>query len=66
MKPRKVPEDTRAAHPEIPWKSITGMRHRIVHDYMDIDEDVVWNVATKQLQTLVEQLEPLVPEDPTA
>ncbi len=33
---------------------------------MDIDEDVVWNVATKQLQTLVEQLEPLVPEDPTA
>jgi uncharacterized protein with HEPN domain len=39
---------------------------KIVHDYMDIDEDVVWNVVTKHLQMLVEQLEPLVPEDPTA
>ncbi len=51
---RKVPESTRAAHAEIPWKSIMGMSHKIVHDYMDIDEDVVWNVATKHLPTLVE------------
>ena len=63
---REVPADVRAAHPEIPWKRIMGMRHKIVHDYMEIDEDVVWIVATKHLPTLVEQLAPLVPEDPTA
>ena len=43
-----------------------GMRHKIVHDYMEIDEDVVWNVATKHLPPLVEQLAPLVPDEPTA
>jgi uncharacterized protein with HEPN domain len=32
---------------------------------MDIDEDVVWNVATRHLPTLVEQIERLVPEEPT-
>jgi uncharacterized protein with HEPN domain len=63
---RKVPADLRSAHPEIPWKRIMGMRHKIVHDYMEIDEDVVWNVASKHLPTLVEQLEPLVPDNPTA
>ena len=63
---RKVAPETRAAHPEIPWKQIMGMRHKIVHDYMEIDEDVVWNVATKHLPPLVEQLAPLVPDEPTA
>jgi len=61
---RKVAPEMRAAHPDIPWKRIMGMRHKIVHDYMEIDEDVVWNVSTKHLPTLVKQLAPLVPEEP--
>jgi uncharacterized protein with HEPN domain len=63
---RKVAPETRAAHPEIPWKRIMGMRHKIVHDYMEIDEDVVWNVATKHLAALVEQLEQILPDEPSA
>jgi len=35
-------ETTRTALPDIPWREITGMRHKIVHDYMDTDEDLVW------------------------
>ena len=30
----RVSIPTQKAHPEIPWKNITGIRHRIVHDYM--------------------------------
>ena len=28
----RVSRATQDAHPEIPWRAITGMRHRIVHD----------------------------------
>ena len=28
-------------HPHISWRAMTGMRNRIVHDYLGIDEDVV-------------------------
>jgi uncharacterized protein with HEPN domain len=38
---RRVSPETRALHPEIPWSGIIGMRHKLVHDYMEIDEDIV-------------------------
>ena len=33
----KVPNEARAVHPEIDWTAITGMRHRLVLDYLNID-----------------------------
>ncbi len=34
---RRVSESTRQAMPQLAWKRICGMRHRLVHDYMDVD-----------------------------
>ena len=51
-------------HPEIPWADIIGMRHKVVHDYLGVDEDIVWQVVTEDLPTLVAALEPLVPPTP--
>lgn len=54
---RRVSEEFRGTHPEIPWATIVGMRHKIVHDYIHIDVETVWETATIDLPTLVEQLE---------
>src|SRR5688500_19011300 len=59
---RHVSEAARSAHPEIPWHQITGMRHRIVHDYVNIQYSIVWEVVTRDLPVLVEALEKLVSE----
>jgi uncharacterized protein with HEPN domain len=40
---RGVSDKVRDAHPEVPWRVITGMRNRVSHGYFDIDLDVVWN-----------------------
>lgn len=42
------------------------MRHKVVHDYLGVDEDIVWQVVTGDLPKLVESLEPLVPPTPGA
>ena len=39
------------------------MRNKVVHDYLGINEDIVWEVATKDLPRLVAALEPIVPSD---
>jgi uncharacterized protein with HEPN domain len=39
------------------------MRHKVVHDYLGVDEDIVWQVVTTDLPTLVDSLEPLVPPE---
>jgi len=36
------------------------MRHKIVHDYMGVDEDIVWEVATHDLPPLIVMLERIV------
>jgi uncharacterized protein with HEPN domain len=59
---RKVSADFQKAHPEIPWSQIVGMRHKVVHDYLHVNYNVVWEVATKHLQPLVSCLEQFVPE----
>ena len=43
-------------HPDTPWKMVKGMRNYIVHEYFQIDDTIVWDVATKDLNELSEQI----------
>jgi uncharacterized protein with HEPN domain len=60
---RKISPEFKQAHPEIPWHEIIGMRHRLVHDYFQIDPVRVWEVVEKDLPVLISLIEPLVPPD---
>jgi uncharacterized protein with HEPN domain len=51
---RNLSEPFQADHPEIPWRAIVGMRNRIVHEYMAIDLDVVWDAVSIDLPPLLE------------
>jgi uncharacterized protein with HEPN domain len=46
---RQVSQDFCASHPEIRGAEITGMRHKVVHDYLGVDEDHVCQVVTEDL-----------------
>lgn len=56
----KITTETRAMHPAIPWAEIIGMRHRLVHAYIDIDLDLVWTTATEAAPALLAQIAPLL------
>lgn len=60
---RRVSPAFQQRHPEIPWSDVIGMRHKIVHDYMDINERLLWEVVTTELTSLVERLSRLTPPD---
>lgn len=46
----------RDAHPEIEWPGIIGMRHRLVHDYFEVEEKLIWRVVETKLPDLLIQL----------
>lgn len=52
-------------HPEVPWADIIGMRHKVVHDYLGVDEDIVWQVVTADLPKLLVALERIVQRWPS-
>ncbi len=60
---RRVSPAFQEEHPELPWKQIIGMRHKVVHDYLHVDYDIVWAVATVDLPPLVGELEKILPSD---
>ena len=49
-------------HPQVPWRSMRGMRNRIAHGYFDIDLDVVWGTVQTALPELL-ALMPAVCDD---
>ncbi|MBE9203989.1 DUF86 domain-containing protein [Synechocystis salina LEGE 06099] len=56
---RRISLEFRDTHPEIPWKAIVGMRSKIVHDYFNTDNDVIWETIKNDLPSLVSQLNKL-------
>lgn len=42
------------SHPEIPWASIVGMRNVLVHQYFEIDTEIIWSVVENELPKLKE------------
>src|SRR3954452_6298820 len=52
-----VSDATRAAHPDIPWRKIIGQRNVLIHDYGDVDDDLVWNLVELEIPKLVTILE---------
>ncbi|MFG0312647.1 MAG: DUF86 domain-containing protein [Phycisphaerales bacterium] len=54
----------KAQHPEIPWEKIAPARHRLVHDYDQIDDTILWSIATRHIPPLIAQIEALLPPIP--
>jgi uncharacterized protein with HEPN domain len=57
----RVSAGTRASNPDIPWRDITGMRHRLIHGYGDVRLDLVWTVLRDRIGPLITTLAALVP-----
>ena len=46
---KRIPEEIREKYPEIPWKSMSGMRDRIIHAYDSVDMEIVWEVVISDI-----------------
>ena len=57
-----LPQDVRVLAPDVPWPSIVGMRNVLVHGYFDIDADIVWEAARRDVPALRSALQRLLQE----
>ena len=60
---KKISNELRTAHPEMPWRKVAGFRDVVVHDYFGVDLKEVWRIVRDDLPWLVKLLEPLVPPE---
>ena len=54
---RKLSDEYKLMHGDIPWSAMYGLRNRIVHDYGNVDLKVVYETLKKDIPELLELLE---------
>ncbi len=57
---KHVSEPFRTRHPSIPWRAMGGMRDRMIHDYLGVDYEIVWDVVKNKAPALCIDLEQIV------
>jgi uncharacterized protein with HEPN domain len=60
---KQLSPETRAREAEIPWRSISGMRDVLIHDYMGVDLEAVWEVTQGDISELKLAVERLLAQE---
>ncbi len=58
---KRLPDDYRAAHPEIPWRTMAGFRDVLIHGYEGVDLAKVWLAASRDLPAVEQELSQILP-----
>ncbi len=61
---KRLSEDFRQQHSNIPWRLIAGMRDKLIHGYDSVDLDEVWKTALQDIPDLLASIQPLLPQKP--
>jgi len=59
---KSIPENIREKYPEIPWKSIAGMRDKVIHAYFGVNLKLIWQVIQKDIPELKPKFEKILEE----
>ena len=57
---KRVSEDAKRQTPEVPWRRVAGFRDILIHQYMGVDLEEVWNVVQTHLPALRRAVETLL------
>lgn len=58
---KRLSNDFRDQHPEVPWREIAGMRDILTHQYDRVEVDEIWGVIQDDIPQLLSMIEPLLP-----
>jgi len=51
-----IPDEIRNLYPNFPWRQIIATRNQLIHGYLGIDNDILWNIITENIPELITEL----------
>ena len=59
---KHISKDILRLYPEMPWKQMAGLRDVLIHDYMGVDLDIVWNVIQREIPRIKKMIVAILSE----
>jgi len=59
---KKLSNELKSRHPNIPFKQIAGMRDKLIHDYFGIDYEIVWHTIQNKLPEFFKLIDEIIKE----
>lgn len=56
---KNTPGETVAKYPQIPWEKMVSMRNKVIHEYQNVDLEILWKTIKEDLLSLKEKIEKL-------
>ena len=56
----QLPDDTKRKYGSIDWRSVAGMRDRLIHGYFGVDYEIVWDTVVNKVPDLQREIERIV------
>ena len=57
---KKLPEEFKGRYANIEWKSIAGMRDKLIHDYFGVDYEIVYDVAIHKVPAIIREFKAIL------
>ena len=60
---KRLSTEFKNKYPHIPWKDVAGMRDKLIHDYLGVDIDAVWDTVKKDIPALKKEVKKILREE---